>query len=133
MSKFKIHADKAEETEKRVYVACYTFAGKQEFLDDDGFPCIFPEDGEEFFDMVDAYALKFTHDGKDTFFVKRGKYGKLYNPIGMYTEGTSNKQMRHAGKPEWTFRKTSKKIFDYYIQFLKTKNLAWLHNAEREV
>jgi hypothetical protein len=40
--------------------------------------------------------------------------------------------MRHAGRPEWEFKETTKQVFDKYINFLKTKNVAWLNNAERD-
>jgi hypothetical protein len=50
----------------------------------------------------------------------------------MYSEGTAKKQMRHAGKPEWEFKETNEVVFNKYINFLRTKNIAWLNNAERE-
>jgi hypothetical protein len=35
---------------------------------------------------------------------------------------------RASGK----FKDVNYKTFDLYVNFLKTKNVAWLHNAERE-
>ena len=105
--------------------AFYTMFGKHEWVDDGGFPRMDSEN-------VDTFAKSITDEDKNKFFAKRGRYGKLFNPIGIYSEGTAGKQMRHAGRHEWQFKEVSKKTFDFYIRFLKTKNSAWLHNAERE-
>jgi len=84
-------------------------------------------------DSVDAYAKVITSGNKASYYVKQDKYGNLFNPQGMYQEGTQRKQMRHAGRPRWVFIKVDQKIYDLYIKFLETKNEAWLHNAEREM
>ena len=88
---------------------------------------------DDIFTIPNVYAAEVSKGAKTTYYVKRGKYGKLYDPIGMYSEGTQKKQMRHAGKPEWSLQTTSKLVFDQYTNYLKTKNSAWLNNAEREV
>ncbi len=114
-------------------VIVYTFSNNYDYEDDDGFPLLDTDESQDIFKLPDAYAIKITRGAKTTYYVKRGKYGKLFNPIGMYSEGTEHRQMRHAGKPEWEFKSTNSKVFNYYINFLKTKNAAWLNNAEREV
>jgi len=80
-----------------------------------------------------AYAKSVNNNGKTIYYVKQNKYGRLYNPSGMYSEGNESKQLRHAGRPNWVFRDVEKKVFDYYLKFLETKNEAWLNNAEREL
>jgi len=133
MTTFKIDRDKEDPSD--ILISAYTFKGEHDFMDDQGYPMIEigEEDLEDLFSSPDAYALKITKGRLTTYYVKRGRHGHLYNPIGMYTEGTKNKQMRHAGRPEWRFEATSSKVFNYYIKFLQTKNSAWLRNAEREV
>lgn len=134
MSEFQIRKKKNVVSEDTVEV--YTFFGKHDYEDDEGYPMLdFEEeiDLEQIFEDPEAYAVKTNLHGVTRYYVKRGKHGHLFNPIGMYSEGTQHKQLRHAGKPLWELKKTSKKIFDYYINFLKTKNPAWLNNAEREV
>tara|TARA_Y100001963_G_scaffold160221_1_gene269143 strand:+ start:3905 stop:4294 length:390 start_codon:yes stop_codon:yes gene_type:complete len=84
-------------------------------------------------DAAAAYAKVIRVNGKATYYVKQNKYGRLYNPSGMYSEGNESKQLRHAGRPNWVFRDVNKKVFDYYLKFLETKNEAWLNNAEREL
>jgi hypothetical protein len=122
----KIKEDKAED--KKRIVDVFTISGKQTEKDSDGFPRL-DEDQQ---DHYDAYAKRITLGKRVKYYVKRGRYGKLYNPIGMYSEGTAKKQMRHAGRPEWEFKETNETVFNKYINFLRTKNVAWLNNAERD-
>jgi hypothetical protein len=130
MTTFKIHGDRdvqksTEEEMQEQNTLLYTIFGKHDWLDEEGFPRLQSESS-------DAYAKLIAGGKKNKFFVKRGSHGRLYNPIGLYTEGTANSQLRHAGKPAWEFREATEKTFNFYIQFLKTKNSAWLSNAERE-
>jgi len=114
-------------------LSVYTFKGHEDFLGDEDFPMLDLDDAEEAFVSADAHAIKTVVGIRTRYFVKRGKHGKLFNPIGLYSEGSQYKRERHAGKPAWEIRETTKKIFTYYIKFLRSKNVAWLHNAEREV
>ena len=122
----KINEDKIEEKSKTVDV--FTISGKHTEKDSEGFPRL-DEDQQ---DHHEAYAKRIKIGNRIKYYVKRGRYGKLYNPIGMYSEGTSKKQVRHAGRPEWEFKETNEDVFRKYINFLRTKNTAWLHNAERD-
>ena len=113
----------------------YTFKGEEDYVDEKGYPRLELDHKEmdNVFHNFDAYAVRMTLGDKTNYYVKRGKHGRLFNPIGMFSEGQSRKQMRHAGKPEWSLQATNRKVFDLYINFLKTRNAAWLTNAEREV
>lgn len=83
-------------------------------------------------ELKNAYA-KVTYTGtKARYYVKRSGSGKFYNPIGTYTEGRHTKQLRHAGKAEWEFKEVNNRVFLNYLNFLRSRNLAWLLNAERE-
>ena len=64
------------------------------------------------------------------FYVRVRTYGKLYNPIGMYSEGRLKKYMAKFGKKEWTLKKVNQSI-SVYVSFLKT-NFVWFNNAERK-
>jgi hypothetical protein len=67
------------------------------------------------------------------YYIKVGAYGRIYNPIGMFSEGTNNKFNAKIGKKAWEFKEVNQKVFDLYTSFLSTKNIAWLNNAEREL
>lgn len=103
----------------------YTILGKQDYIDTNGFPVI--ADKEK--------SLAYTKDinGETQYFLKVGLYGKVYNPMGLYSEGKSNKFMAKIGKNEYNFTRVNRKVFDMYLNFLKSKNIAWLNNAEREL
>ena len=104
----------------------YTLYGKHNQLDEYGQPVCDST-------SPDLLAKTTLAGDKKTYWVKVGDHGRVYNPIGMYSEGKHNKFASRSGKNEFEFRKVNKKVFDFYVNFLRTKNLAWLHNAEREM
>ena len=68
---------------------------------------------------------------KTRYQIKIGAYGRIYNPIGMYTEGMASKFSSKSGKEEWRMKEVNESIFNLYTAFLKTKNVAHLTLAER--
>ena len=104
----------------------YTLFGQHDYLDNDNYPRL--EDG-----TGDVLAKKISSNDGERYFIKLGAHGKIYNPIGLYSEGMSNKFMTKIGKKAWEFKAVSPKVFSLYTNFLKTKNIAWLRNAEREM
>lgn len=112
--------------DKEKTVEFYTLIGKHKFLDKDKNPRL-----ENDCDSV--FAKKIINESSYKYYIKVGTYGKIYNPIGLFSEGTANKFLARAGKKAWEFKEVNSKIFDMYIKFLRTKNMAWLNNAEREM
>lgn len=82
---------------------------------------------------VFAKQTTITKDDKlfQSYWIKMSKTGSMYNPYGMYDENQSKRKI--SGKDEWNFRAVNKRSFEFYLQFLKTKNRSWLTNAEREI
>lgn len=105
----------------------YTIFGNHSSLDNEGLPLT-----DSMADCL-AYKKTITESKEPHYYIKVGVHGKIYNPIGMFSEGRSNKFLSKIGKNEYNFTRVNKKIFDLYTSFLKTKNLAWLNNAEREL
>ena len=103
----------------------YTLVGNHTSVDDDGQPLI---DNKE---KSMAYIKK--SETESQYYIKVGLYGKIFNPIGLYSEGKQNKFLSKVGKNEYNFTRVNKKVFDMYLNFLKSKNIAWLNNAEREL
>lgn len=64
------------------------------------------------------------------YYIKVDATGKPYNAIGIES-GTLNKDLKY--KKQWNFKEVNKKAFNFYLNFLKTKNLSWLNNAGREI
>lgn len=104
----------------------YTILGDHDRLDGDNNPIV-TQDGDK------ALAKKVIVNDKTKYYIKVGAYGKIYNPMGMFSEGQSNRFISQSGKRAWEFREVNSKVFDMYLSFLKTKNLAWLNNAQREI
>jgi len=104
--------------------------------DEDGYPLLYSQqDNEGKVTASHTLPLSFAKViiGKKTrYFVKTNSAGKFYNPMGMYSENRHNKQIKHIGKGEWEYREVSEKVCRFYLSFLKSRNVAWLINAERE-
>ena len=66
-----------------------------------------------------------------SYYIKSGRDGSLFNPWGMYTEGTESKSF--GSESYWKFKAVSKKCFDFYLRFLESRNKSWILNAEREI
>ena len=105
----------------------FTILGDHEFLDENKRPRT-NEDNNK------VVAKTSTVDNKPTrYYIKVGTYGKIYNPIGLYSEGQNTKFISKIGRKQFEFKEVNQKVFDFYINFLSTKNIAWLNNAEREL
>jgi len=126
-----INKKNASKKVKRTEVV-YTITGKQEYLENDQYPCI-KLDAEKAQESPDAFAMKITIGQRTKYYAKHGKHGRLYNPVGMFSEGMASKRLGHAGKLEWKFTEISERVFNFYKDFLRTKNIAYLNNAEREL
>lgn len=116
---------KPEQSDGKIY-HYYTIVGKQESFDDENNPIL---NG----DTPEVLAKKTVSDTKTRYFIKIGPYGKIFNPIGLFSEGRSNRFLRQSGKPEWQFKEVNSRVFDLYLSFLRTKNIAHINLAEREM
>jgi hypothetical protein len=117
----------------------YCLIGQEDFIDDDGFPRI--NDPES--DNVVAKSVQ-NKKGKNmtssqnycTYFVRISPNLELYNPINRLSPIKDKRKYNFIDsicKETWTFKEVNKQIFDKYLTFLKTKNLSWLKDAEREL
>jgi len=100
----------------------YTIFGMEDYVDDNGNTRQTTENKNTFAKEI---------NGK--YMIKIGLDNRVYNPIGMFSEGKANKILAKIGKNEFNFKKVNPKVFDLYLSFLRTKNIAWLNNANREL
>lgn len=100
----------------------YTIWGMEDFIDDDG-------NTRQKIETKNTFAKKV--NGK--YLIKVGLDNRVYNPLGLFSEGKPNKVLAKIGKNEFNFKKVNSKVFDLYVSFLRTKNIAWLNNANREL
>lgn len=77
-----------------------------------------------------AYAKKNTNGNKNTYFVKVDNNGHLYNPMAIDRQMTLKSKLL---KDEVTkFIRVSEVCFNFYLEFLKSKNVLHLKSASRE-
>lgn len=79
-----------------------------------------------------ALAKRVKLDSGLLYYIKFGPDG-LYDPLGMYSNGSQNIESRRFGKYVWEYKKVSQFAFDLYIKYLLTKNKTYFIQASREV
>lgn len=104
----------------------YTILGDHDFIDSNNKPQAKNQTNK-------VLAKSITKNGSSKFYIKVGTYGKIFNPMGLFSEGKNEKFVAKIGKKEFEFKEVNQKVFDLYLNFLSTKNMAWLNNAEREL
>lgn len=105
----------------------FTILGDHDYLDGNKRPRATEENNK-------VVAKTSTTDNRPTrYYIKVGTYGKIYNPIGLYSEGQNTKFLSKIGRKQFEFKEVNQRVFDFYLNFLSTKNMAWLNNAEREI
>lgn len=118
----KTNTDKQESSTTEYY----SLLGEHDFIDTNNKPRTNKENKSTLAKCV-------IEDSNKRFYIKTGTYGKIYNPMGMFSEGKSEKFLSKIGRKEYNFKQVNQQIFDMYLNFLSTKNIAWLNNAEREM
>jgi len=123
----------------------FCMRGEEDYYDSTGFPELgdksFPRLEDLRFDNGNSHkaedrdaalAKMITRADWETkrYFIKCGKDNKFVNPLGL-DENLYGK--RHAGELVYKFCPVNRKAFILYIQFLRTKNQAYIREAEREM
>jgi hypothetical protein len=104
----------------------YTLSGQEDEIIDD--KPIKSTESEE----VYAKVLQ-KKDGSYKHMIRTSADGKLYNPVSIYGQEKTNGFLDRICRSNDKFKKVNEKAFNWYVQFLSTKNLSWFHNAEREI
>lgn len=106
----------------------YTMIGSEDYIDKYNNPRIKDDSNSN------ILAKKIVRvDNTIKYMVKLNNNGKIYNPISIYGEEKQSTFLDSICKTSDKFIEVNIKVFESYIQFLKTKNKAWLQNAEREI
>lgn len=76
-----------------------------------------------------------TGDGaeRSKYYIKIASDGSLFDPWGMYSEGTQGAYDKEKGRSKWSFVEVNENSFNFYIKFLQSRNNSWLMNAKREI
>lgn len=106
----------------------YTISGKEDFVDDNGFPRANNENNPN----VIAKTIV-VNGAPPRYSIKIGINNKLANPTSIYGKEKESSFLDSVCRANNKFIDVNLKTFEMYLQFLKTKNVSWLYNAEREV
>lgn len=105
----------------------YTILGQEDQLDN-GHPMRNQEDNKVYAKRV------YRKDNSIKYMIRLDASAKLMNPLSSTDEKTGGDIfLESVCRSNKKFKEVNEKVFALYLQFLSTKNTAWLHNAEREV
>lgn len=119
---FTIDHNKQDNTVKHLYC----LIGNEDFVDSDNH-AIVKEDNDK------VLAKKITKpNNPPQYFIRLSTNNKLYNPLSQVGEDKSTSIVDNTCRPTNRFNPVNLTVFEYYLQFLNSKNLLWLNKAERE-
>lgn len=126
MDSFIFTSDKSNVIKQEASVEYYTISGNEDFFDNNQMP-------RKNVDSDKVYAKKNIRDnGSTRYSVRLSLSNKLYDPTSQYGLDKTKSFLDSTVRQENRFKNVSPKVFDMYLIFLKTKNISWLHNAQRE-
>lgn len=126
MSNF-IHSSKTKPSSNVEKDKFYGIISDYDFVDKENNPRINEED-----DNRVLAKIKYKVNGQAKFLIKLDNSKRLFNPASPLPENKRNQLLEQYSIDSSNFKEVSKKVFDYYVTFLRTSNPSWIHNAERE-
>lgn len=105
----------------------YTLKGYEEDLDQDHNPVQTTENHQ-----TQAKALP-KLDGSYRYFIRITGDGKPFNMLSDHLNVRNPTLFKTVGKDQSQYKEVNYKVFSLYLNFLRTKNVSWLHNSEREM
>lgn len=105
----------------------YSFIGDEDFLDENNNPRIESETNKK----IIAKKI-YKSDGRIKFLVKIDNSGRFFNPRSPVSSIKNTKLLQTISLSQDKFKEISSKAFTLYLNFLRSRNEAWLSNAERE-
>lgn len=71
-----------------------------------------------------------------TYYILSSPNSDLYDPLKYYKSIKDKRQydfIDKTCKDSWSFKEVNKITFDKYLNFLKTQNISWLKDAQRDL
>lgn len=103
----------------------YTLVGQEDFIDDENNPRLKQDDNR--------VLAKKTLQNKLKYLIKLDNAGKFYNPMSPVSSVKPIKILQTISISDTRFKEVNQTAFNMYLNFLRSKNIAWINNAEREV
>lgn len=116
----------SKKTNKEEVVEYYTVRGNESFIDEANKPRVNTENNS----VLAKKTIR--KNGTTKYSIRLGNNGKFYNPVSIYGQEKTHTFLNRICRSNDRFKEVSPKVFDMYIEFLNTKNVSWLINAERE-
>lgn len=116
------NSNKINETIKELY----TLIEQEDFLDNNNNPRIQSENDKR------IMAKKIKNQNKTKYLIKLDNSGKFYNPISPISSIKPTKILQTISLTEDRFKEVNENSFNMYLNFLRSKNISWINNAERE-
>jgi hypothetical protein len=117
----------------------YTKIGYEDYLDDNGNPRLQTESNRVFAKSIkDKLSKNFTNSQSGySYYVKTDPNKNLFDPVERHSidknSNTAKSFINKICKTELKYTEVSESVFTKYLNFLKTENLQWLNQAQREI
>ena len=120
----------------------YTLNGNHDLLDDSGDPLVTDESSDKIFAKAiysrrsrEIKSISGSHQLSYRYYILMSPDRIPYNPKHNFsvTEQNSLSFVDEKCKSGWSFEEVPKNIFDKYINFLRTQNIKWLKETQREL
>lgn len=106
----------------------YGWKDSYDFIDDNDAPRINDPDSAR------ILAKKiYQNNNHCTFLIRITQDNKPYNPMNTKNLDAKKYNFNTNLRNNISYKKVSSRAFDYYLKFLRSKNISWLHNTEREI
>ena len=134
-NEFISNNNRNEQKTERLYCAL----GSEDFVDDDGFPRLELETESLCAKALPNKPTKHFGDkrGNDyRYYIRMDADQELFNPIEILStvkDKKNNHFINSTCKSTRDFKEVSPSIFDKYTKYLKSKDLRWLKEAQREL
>ena len=107
---------------------CFTLIGQEDTVNQENYPVISVSQPDKVF--AKRVSRK---NGTTKYLVRLASNGKLYNPLSIYGVEQDKSFLNRVCRSDKKFKEVNQRAFEWYLNFLSTKNIAWLNNAEREM
>jgi len=104
----------------------YCLIGDEEYLDAEGNPMTRTDNNKVLAKVITKFSAP------PQYLIRLATNNKLYNPVSQVGEDKSTSIIDNTCRPTNRFTAVNQTVFNYYLQFLSSKNLLWLNKAERE-
>jgi hypothetical protein len=117
----------------------YCLLGNEDYLDQMGFPRANNENENVVAKVIFSKKTKHFSDSHKTYgryYIKLDPNSKIFNPKQIFSSVKDKESLSFINnicKNEWNFKEVTPQIFQKYITFLRTKNLSWLKDAQRDL